>query len=222
MKKKKLEMLLERVEGFSEPDVRKEQYDTPAPIAAELLHFAYMQGDLSNIVFDLGCGTGILAIGAKLLGAEKVIGVDSDLEALKIARENAGRIGVDICTVLCDVKDFNVRFNIDLIASVVMNPPFGAQRRGYDRLFLRKALEIGDVVYSLHNVGSGEFINKFIQQQGIITHKISIDFPLKWTFKFHKKDIKIVNVELYRLERRKRYVKSKGQFCHTRRLSGNF
>lgn len=215
-------MILEGVEGFSAPDVRKEQYDTPAPIAAELLHFAYMQGDLGGIVFDLGCGTGILAIGAKLLGAEKVIGIDSDLEALKIARENAERIGVDVCPVCCDVKDFTVRCHADLISSVVMNPPFGAQRKGCDRPFLRKALEIGDVVYSLHNVGSVDFINKFIQQQGIITHKISIDFPIKWTFRFHKKDIKIVNVELYRFERRKRHVKSKGKFCHTRRLSGNF
>ncbi len=222
MKKKQLEMILEGVKGFSAPDVRKEQYDTPAPIAAELLHFAYMQGDLGGIVFDLGCGTGILAIGAKLLGAEKVIGVDSDLEALKIARENAERIGVDVCPICCDVKDFAVRRHTDLIYSVVMNPPFGAQRKGCDRPFLQKALEIGDVVYSLHNVGSGNFINKFIQQQGIITHKISIDFPIKWRFRFHKKDIKIVNVELYRFERRKRNVKSKGKFCHTRRLSGNF
>jgi putative methylase len=222
MKKKKLEMILEEVKGFSEPDVCREQYDTPAPIAAELLYFAYMQGDLSDIVFDLGCGTGILAIGAKLLGAEKVIGVDSDLEALKIARENAERIGVDICTIFCDVKDFTVRYRADLMYSVVMNPPFGAQRKGCDRPFLRKALDIGDVVYSLHNAGSGDFIDRFIQQQGVITHKIPIDFPIKWTFKFHKKDIKIVNVELYRFERRKRHAKSKGKFCHTRRLSGNF
>ncbi|NYT00326.1 MAG: methyltransferase [Methanocellales archaeon] len=222
MKKKKLEMILEGVKGFSAPNVRKEQYDTPAPIAAEMLHLAYMQGDLSGIVFDLGCGTGILAIGAKLLGAEKVIGVDSDLEALKIARENAERTGVEICLICCDVKDFTVRCHADLISAVVMNPPFGAQRRGCDRPFLRKALEIGDVVYSLHNAGSENFINKFIRKQGIITHKRSIDFPMKWAFRFHKKDIKIVNIDLYRFERRKRNVKSKGKFCHTRGLSGNF
>lgn len=222
MKKKQLEMILEKVEGFSAPDVRKEQYETPAPIAAELLHFAYMQGDLSGIVFDLGCGTGILAIGAKLLGAEKVIGVDCDLEALHIARANAERLGVDIGPICCDVKDFAVHCQADVSPSVVMNPPFGAQRKGCDRPFLRKALEIGEVVYSLHNVGSEDFISKFIQPHGIITHQISIDFPIKWTFKFHKKDIKIVNVELYRLERRKRHVKNKGQFCHTWRLSRDF
>lgn len=204
MKKKQLEMILESVKGFSAPDVRKEQYETPAPIAAELLHFAYMQGDLNGIVFDLGCGTGILAIGAKLLGAEKVIGIDSDLDALHIARANAERLGVDICPICCDVKDFAVRSRADLSPAVIMNPPFGAQRKGLDRPFLRKALEIGEVVYSLHNVGSREFISKFIQPQGVITHQKSIDFPIRWTFKFHKKDIKMVNVELYRFERKEK------------------
>ncbi|MDI6860006.1 MAG: METTL5 family protein [Methanocellales archaeon] len=204
MKKKQLEMILENVRGFSAPDVRKEQYVTPAPIAAELLHFAYMQGDLSGTVFDLGCGTGTLAIGAKLLGAEKVIGVDVDMRALHIARANAERLGVDIEFICCDVKDFTVcRCREGVSPSVIMNPPFGAQIKGSDRPFLRKALEIGEVVYSLHNVGSGNFISKFIHPHAIITHQIAIDFPIKRTFKFHKKDIEIVNVELYRLERRK-------------------
>lgn len=203
MKKKQLEMILEKVRGFSAPDVRKEQYATPAPIAAELLHFAYMQGDLSGTVFDLGCGTGTLAIGAKLLGAEKVIGVDVDMRALHIARENAERLGVDVELICCDVEDFTVHHLEDVNPMVIMNPPFGAQIKGGDRPFLQKALEIGEVVYSLHNVGSGNFISKFIHPHAIITHQIVIDFPIKWTFKFHKKDIEIVNVELYRLERRK-------------------
>lgn len=203
MKKKQLEMILEKVRGFSAPDVRKEQYATPAPIAAELLHFAYMQGDLSGTVFDLGCGTGTLAIGAKLLGAEKVIGVDVDMRALHIARENAERLGVDVELICCDVEDFTVHRLEDVNPMVIMNPPFGAQIKGGDRPFLQKALEIGEVVYSLHNVGSGNFISKFIHPHAIITHQIVIDFPIKWTFKFHKKDIEIVNVELYRLERRK-------------------
>lgn len=38
---------------------------------------------------DIGCGSGILGIGAALLGAKKVIGVDIDAVAVKIANENA-------------------------------------------------------------------------------------------------------------------------------------
>ncbi len=66
MKKRKLEMLLEQVKGFGRPDVSREQYATPATVAAELLYFAFMNGDLEGSVVDLGCGTGVLAIGASL------------------------------------------------------------------------------------------------------------------------------------------------------------
>lgn len=42
-------------------------------------------------VIDYGCGSGILAIAAALLGAEKVIGVDNDPQALLATMENARR-----------------------------------------------------------------------------------------------------------------------------------
>ncbi len=40
---------------------------------------------------DLGCGSGILAIAAALLGAEPVLGVDIDAQAVAVAAENARR-----------------------------------------------------------------------------------------------------------------------------------
>jgi len=46
-------------------------------------------------VLDLGCGTGILAIGAAKLGAEPVFAVDTDLEAVKATRDNAYTNHVD-------------------------------------------------------------------------------------------------------------------------------
>ncbi|MBE0521305.1 MAG: methyltransferase [Candidatus Methanoperedenaceae archaeon] len=194
MKQKHLEIMLERVLGFRSPEASKEQYATPAAVAAELLHFAYMRGDLAGSVYDLGCGSGILAIGAKLLGAEKVIGFDDDMEALKIAKENAERLGVEIEFVCSDIS--SVCGNAH---TVVMNPPFGAQLKGSDRPFLRKALEISDVVYSVHNAGSLEFIKKFITPSVITDYKIT-GFPIKRTFGFHKKDIQVIEVEIYRIE----------------------
>jgi ribosomal protein L11 methyltransferase len=44
-----------------------------------------------DFVIDLGCGSGILAIAASKLGASRVLGVDTDLGAVTIARENARR-----------------------------------------------------------------------------------------------------------------------------------
>ena len=47
-------------------------------------------------VIDYGCGSGILALAAALLGAESVIGVDNDPQALVATLDNASRNGVNI------------------------------------------------------------------------------------------------------------------------------
>jgi len=45
-------------------------------------------------VLDFGCGSGILAIAALLLGAEQAVGTDIDVQALQASRDNARRNGV--------------------------------------------------------------------------------------------------------------------------------
>lgn len=46
-------------------------------------------------VLDFGCGSGILAIAARLLGAERAVGTDIDPQALEASRDNATRNGID-------------------------------------------------------------------------------------------------------------------------------
>lgn len=48
-----------------------------------------------KIVIDYGCGSGILAIAALLLGARHAVAVDIDPQALAATRENARRNGID-------------------------------------------------------------------------------------------------------------------------------
>lgn len=194
MKQRQLEILLEQVAVFESPSPSLEQYTTPATIAAELLYFALMKGDLVDTVYDLGCGTGILAIGAALVDAPTVVGFDIDMNALITARQSAKKLGVDVEFVCSGIQDVPGRAH-----TVIMNPPFGAQVRGNDRPFLVRALEVADVIYSIHNEGSYEFIKKFISP-AVITDRYKVGFPLRRTFKFHKKDIEVVNVEIYRIE----------------------
>ena len=47
-------------------------------------------------LFDLGCGSGILSIAAKKLGAAKVDGADYDEKAVEISKENAEIENVDV------------------------------------------------------------------------------------------------------------------------------
>ncbi len=193
MKKKQLEIQLERLTGFSNPSAEKEQYATPASVAADLLYLAYLHGDL-ECVCDLGCGTGVLAIGSALLGA-KVVGVEIDPRSLRTARENATRLGVEVEFIRGDANSVSLKG----IKTVVMNPPFGAQKASMgDRAFLRKAVEIADVVYSIHNLGSEGFIRRIVEPS-TIEEIYRIKFPLKRCFAFHSKDVKIIEVELYRI-----------------------
>jgi putative methylase len=193
MKKKQLEIMLERLEGFSNPTPQKEQYATPASVAAEMLYLAYMHGDL-GVVCDLGCGTGILAIGAALLGA-RAIGVEIDAEALAVARRNAQKLGVDVDFIRASVQHLSLR-GID---TVVMNPPFGAQKASAgDRDFLRAATKLSKAVYSLHNHGSEGFIRRFVEPCQV-QEIYRIPFRMKRCFEFHSRDVKIIEVELYRI-----------------------
>ena len=93
MDRGELERRLDRAAGFAEPRVALEQYPTPPDVAAHLLHFAAMQGDLADrTVIDLGAGTGVLALGAACLGPQRVIGVERDTAAIPTARENEARV----------------------------------------------------------------------------------------------------------------------------------
>ncbi len=66
-------------------------HDTTA-LCLQWLDGADVQG---KQVIDYGCGSGILGLAALLLGADHVMGVDTDPQALEASRENARRNEVD-------------------------------------------------------------------------------------------------------------------------------
>ncbi len=77
-------------------------------------------------VVDYGCGSGILAIAAALLGAERVIAVDLDEQALTATRDNAMRNGVNNQIETCLpgaplLQEANGRVDL-LIANILFNP----------------------------------------------------------------------------------------------------
>jgi putative methylase len=202
MKLKQLEMTLQRLAGFQKPRAALEQYQTPAPLAARLLYQALMIGDIKGkSVCDLGCGTGILAIGAALLGAESVTGVDIDERALAVAQENARLLDAEVGFLATDMREGRCRELIGSCDTVVMNPPFGAQKAHADRPFIDCALSIAGVTYSIFNAGSLQFVEAYTAQRAEITEKIGGAFPIKRTFAFHTRDVQEIEVEILRLKR---------------------
>ncbi|HII98966.1 MAG TPA: methyltransferase [Methanoregula sp.] len=202
MKLKNLEMMLQRLSGFTRPRASLEQYQTPAPLAARLLYHALMKGDIAGKrVVDLGCGTGILAIGAVLLGAESVTGVDIDVSALATAQENASLLDAEVTFIAADIREGCRDVSGGACDTVVMNPPFGAQKAHADRPFIDCALVIAPVSYSIFNAGSAQFVQAYTAQRAEITEKVGGAFPIKRTFAFHTKDVQEIEVEILRLQR---------------------
>jgi putative methylase len=202
VRKRDLERALSQIEAHQTPKAYLEQYTTPSNVAAETLYLAaYVHDDIiDKTVIELGCGTGRLAIGAALLGAKEVIGVDLEGASVSVAQKNAEKMGVKEKTqwITADIDVVKGAFD-----TVLQNPPFGVQRRRADRRFITKSLELGSTIYSFHKAGESnrEFIKRFIEEHG---GKISTIFPLEMEiprmFKFHTKKKKITQVDLYRIE----------------------
>jgi ribosomal protein L11 methyltransferase len=71
-------------------------------------------------VLDMGCGTAVLGILAKMRGAEYVEGVDIDEWAFNNARENAVSNGVEIVLKLGDASSLQGHFDV-VIANINRN-----------------------------------------------------------------------------------------------------
>ncbi|MDH7507423.1 MAG: METTL5 family protein [Candidatus Thermoplasmatota archaeon] len=198
MKKKQLEIILQKIPTFTKPIVELEQYQTPAEIAADIIFIAYQLGDIKDkTVIDLGCGTGIFSIGAKIMGAKKVIGVDIEKNCLKIARKYAREKKLKITFINKDVKDIKTKCD-----TVLMNPPFGAQNsnKKADRRFIEKGFEIACVIYSLHLSKTVAFIEKMVKSlNGEINLEKQYIFPLKNIYDFHEKKVLNYNICLLRI-----------------------
>ncbi len=73
-------------------------------------------------VVDYGCGSGILGIAAKLLGAERVWAVDNDPQALLATRENAQRNGIEnAIEVYAPERSPSIQVDV-VVANILANP----------------------------------------------------------------------------------------------------
>jgi ribosomal protein L11 methyltransferase len=70
---------------------------------------------IGKTVLDIGCGSGILALNAYLLGAGKIFAVDNDLDAVLNAKKNASLNGAhDINLVCTNLQDIQGTYDIVL------------------------------------------------------------------------------------------------------------
>ena len=197
MNKKQLAIKLSKLEKVEKVKAVLEQYATDSEMAATILWDAFMQGDIEDkVVADLGCGNGIFGVGALMLGAKKVYFVDVDKESIGVAMRNCSFKNVEF--VNKDVVEFDEKVDM-----VIMNPPFGVQQEHADKVFLEKAMEISNVIYSIHKIESERFIEKLSSDNGFGVAKIErMQMFLKKTMKFHKSEKYSVDVGVWTIKRK--------------------
>jgi len=71
-------------------------------------------------MLDVGCGSGILAICAKLLGSGRTVGVDIDPVAVRTARENAELNGCGDIELLCGDLATDIEGKFDVICANIV------------------------------------------------------------------------------------------------------
>lgn len=179
-----------------EPDAALEQYPTPAAIVADVVFDAYRKGDVAGMrVLDLGCGNGVFAIAAALMGAGASLGYDISEKAVLTARKNAESTNAHAEFRVSDVKDVE-----DVADTIFMNPPFGCQNRNADRPFLDKAMDISECVYSVHKAETLDFVIEYCEDRGRNASLCKVyKYDILHTFEFHREkkrsiEIAVVNI----------------------------
>lgn len=193
LRRKDIERVLTRVPPHPHPRPELEQVMTPPEIAADLAFEAFHLGDIGGrFVLDLGCGTGMLAIAAGLMGAMPVYGFDIDEGAIELARTAAREAGVSQAEF--DVMDVSGMGELEA-HTVLCNPPFGAQRRHADRPFIEAAAQAGRVCWTFHLAETRPWVeDRIAQLGGAVTHALPFHFPIRAQHHFHDKPVKTVDV----------------------------
>ncbi|CAD26489.1 similarity to HYPOTHETICAL PROTEINS with N6-adenine methyltransferase signature [Encephalitozoon cuniculi GB-M1] len=199
MKIKELKIELTKVRDFSKMSVGLEQYMTPPDIAASMvsvIHSTY--GDIEGkSILDLCCGTGMLSFACSYFSPSYILGVDLCPVALEIFRQNSLEFQINADLLRCSIDDLifiNGRFD-----TAIINPPFGTKIRHADTRAVDKALELCNVVYSLHKTSTREYMVKRYPGAEVLA-EIRYELPRKHDF--HKKDKRSVGVDFIRIERR--------------------
>ena len=102
-----------------------------------------------DLVFDIGCGSGILSIASLLLGAKSADAIDIDANAVDVAYENAERNDID-------------KSRYDVVAGNILNDEALHQKYSGKKYDVVEANIVADVIIAL-----SEQVPEYIKNKGI-------------------------------------------------------
>lgn len=180
--KKQLEIYLQGLLTKERYNNYLEQYPTDSSTAAYILSLAYSDGNISDKrVIDLGTGNGVFACGSAALGASIVCGVDVDPDQISVAKKNCQSETVEF--MVEDVKNISGIYD-----TALMNAPFGSVNVHADLPFLEKATSLANVVYSIHNRKSANFVRNYYSKIGTVFREENVDLTIGRLYDHHTRD----------------------------------
>ena len=205
MRPKHLAIRLSKLTAHPCKDVTLEQYATEGDLAAYwMLAVDQLDGFEGKVVADLGAGNGILGIGALLLGARRVVFVETDEDALEVLRSNVASLEDDLPD-RADVVAAQVGLDdlpLDDVDLVVMNPPWGVQRERADRPFLDVAFtSAGLAVHLLHSDRASHVEAMAASHDWEAEAVLRTEFRLPPTYEHHAKRTGTTDVQCWRFHR---------------------
>jgi putative methylase len=205
MRPKHLAIRLSKLTAHPCRDVTLEQYATEGDLAAYwMLAVDQLDGFEGKVVADLGAGNGILGIGALLLGARRVVFVETDEDALEVLRSNVASLEDDLPD-RADVVAAQVGLDdlpLDDVDLVVMNPPWGVQRERADRPFLDVAFtSAGLAVHLLHSDRASHVEAMAASHDWEAEAVLRTEFRLPPTYEHHAKRTGTTDVQCWRFHR---------------------
>ncbi|MFZ5797494.1 MAG: 50S ribosomal protein L11 methyltransferase [Desulfobulbus sp.] len=93
-------------------------------------------------VLDVGTGTGILAMAAAMFGADQVLAIDNDPEAVKVARHNVAANSLDWTVAVDDKPLAEVQGSFNLILANIVHDVLCTMAPDFKRLLQDKGLVI--------------------------------------------------------------------------------
>jgi predicted RNA methylase len=201
---KHLAMRLSGLPRVAELSPHLEQYQTEGDLAARWLTDINSDNSLVGArVVDLGAGNGILALGALLLGANHATLIEVDPQAVKIAetygREIAVETGSTIEVIEAELKGWPQGLGADV---VIMNPPWGYQSKGADRVFIEAAL--ASPAKTIHLVHSAQATHppEMAEQAGWeVEKRFSAEFRLPASMAHHSHRTTSTRATFWRFKR---------------------
>ncbi len=189
MRLRSLAIQLSKLQEISSPNLNLEQYQTEGEIAARWLFDIQSFDDLKPgcRVVDLGCGNGILGIGAVLMGTGSAILVDSDEKSCEVSTRNVESLGISDSVKIVNSKIGEKDIEIREADIVVSNPPWGTQKKASDRPFLEEIISIGTIAHLMHS-SQATHIRNFFNEFGWSSEKYGdLDFALPATYGHHSR-----------------------------------